>query len=98
MGFLGHGNKNRFMTQEACENSCGHQGQIQEATRICKQPLDTGDCDNDDSWRPGGDLVRRPDPANLSTSNNAEGTRIISSHGQNVRRLVPMLSHPSWRS
>ena len=31
------GNKNRFMTEEACQNSCGHVAQIKEATRICKQ-------------------------------------------------------------
>jgi len=38
------GNKNRFMTEDACQNSCGHQAQLKEATRICKQELDQGVC------------------------------------------------------
>ena len=25
------------MTEDACQNSCGHQAQLKEATRICKQ-------------------------------------------------------------
>ena len=33
------GNKNRFMTKEACDNSCGHEAQLKEATRICKQVI-----------------------------------------------------------
>ena len=31
------GNKNRFMNEEQCQNSCGHEAQLKEATRICKQ-------------------------------------------------------------
>lgn len=39
-----HGNKNRFITQEACQNSCNHKKQILEATMICKQKIATGSC------------------------------------------------------
>ena len=31
------GNKNRFMSRQTCENSCGHQAHRLEARRICKQ-------------------------------------------------------------
>jgi len=38
------GNKNRFVTQQACQNSCNHKKQILEATKICKKPISTGSC------------------------------------------------------
>jgi len=38
------GNKNRFVTQEACENSCSHKKQLLEATKICKKHIATGSC------------------------------------------------------
>lgn len=51
------GNKNHFMTQQACENSCGHLGQIKEATRICKQHLERGSCNETEArWGFSGEL------------------------------------------
>ena len=38
------GNQNRFTSIEACQNSCSHKKQILEATKICKQKIETGSC------------------------------------------------------
>jgi len=46
------GNKNRFMNEEQCQNSCGHEAQLKEATRICKQDLEVGSCNETEArWR-----------------------------------------------
>ena len=39
-----HGNKNRFMTQEDCENSCMHKRLTLMTNRMCKQPIEAGSC------------------------------------------------------
>lgn len=46
------------MTEEACQNSCGHVAQIKEATKICKQELDKGGC-NETEARWGFDEAAR---------------------------------------
>lgn len=38
------GNKNRFVTKEACQNSCYHKKRILEAILVCRQPIATGSC------------------------------------------------------
>jgi len=48
------GNKNRFMTKEACDNSCGHEAQLKEATRICKQVIDAGSCEEEEEEEEDG--------------------------------------------
>ena len=39
------GNKNRFSSLEACENSCRHKAQLAKAKKICHLPLMKGPCD-----------------------------------------------------
>ena len=38
------GNKNRFTSLEACQNSCSHKKQILEASKICRQDIEIGNC------------------------------------------------------
>ena len=34
----------RFMSQEACQNSCSHKKQILEANKVCRQNIEPGTC------------------------------------------------------
>ena len=53
-----HGNKNRFMTQDECENSCMHKKLALETNIQCKQAIDAGSC-NETHARWGFDEAQR---------------------------------------
>lgn len=38
------GNKNRFITKDECENSCRHKKILLDATNLCRQSIETGNC------------------------------------------------------
>ncbi len=52
MNYTGcHGNANRFMDQESCENACSHQSKLVRAKTVCTLPKSHGHCrDQEAKW------------------------------------------------
>ena len=45
MNYTGcNGNGNRFMTEDACENTCRHQSKLTKAKVVCAMPKSAGHC------------------------------------------------------